>query len=97
MSIQGVPFFFYGHEFIEYCPISDEVNLFDSQRSNEQYYRGSCNIGNSRYGEILNLANGETKIRYSRFSDIIMENYSNESFCALSSLIRKNENSSSLI
>ena len=86
-----------GHGFIEYCPISDEVKAFDSQRTNEQYYRGSCNIGNSRYGELIDLADGENGNKiYSQFSDIIMEKYSNESFCALSSLIRKDENSTSL-
>ena len=87
-----------GHQFIEYCPISDEVNEFDAARSNEQYYKGSCNIGNSRYGELIDLAIGENsnKTRYSDLYDILMEKYSNESFCALSSLIRKNENSKNL-
>ena len=76
----------HGYKLVEYCPIS-----FETETNNENYYLGSCYIGNESFGDQI-LFNRRTAYNYSQFGNAFMEKFGNSSFCALSSLLKKNDN-----
>ena len=73
----------------DYCPIfAKDMYSFETRNI---YYAGHCSkIGSELYGSSVNY-NGN-KISNGGISSITGENYSNESFCVLSSLLDKQEN-----
>ena len=80
-----------GPSFIEYCPISYDINkIVDGGKINE-YYNGNCKLGKGRYGSDLTDFN-----IYEDYSSIFEEQYGNNSFCALSSILKKDQSSQSL-
>jgi len=70
----------YGKNNVEFCPVS-----FETSNSKNNYYKGSCFIGNSDYGEELE----NIYEPYNDFSDIFEESIGNTSFCAYSSVLNK--------
>ena len=71
---------------VEYCPVS-----IDSYMGISYYYGGNCKLGNNgTYGEGLSFPHNG-KYSYSIFSKNYGEKYSDNSFCALSSVLHKNE------
>ena len=72
-------------QIIEFCPYSNS----DIIASNPKYdYNGYCNFGNSKYGDDLPFLNDKS---YSLIHDDILEEYTNNSFCAFSSILKKGE------
>ena len=71
---------------IEFCPYSFPVN--NVLKTNLQY-DGYCKFGNNKYGSSLSFLNSSN---YSTISDYIEDEYTNESFCAFSSILNKNSN-----
>lgn len=72
-------------QIIEFCPYSNS----DISSSNPKYdYNGYCNFGNSKYGDDLPFLNDKS---YSLIHDDILEEYTNNSFCAFSSILKKGE------
>ena len=68
-------------ELIEFCPYSNsDINTITPKYD----YNGYCNFGNSQYGEDLPFLNDES---YTKISAYIYEEYSNNSFCAFSSVL----------
>ena len=81
----------YGLKFVEYCPISYEIETYSTDdNKKDEKYNGNCKIGNKDYGSFLKYITG-SNYKYNSFSEIIEENYSEISFCALSSILKKNE------
>ena len=75
----------YGLNMAEFCPVSLETsNIYV-----EQYYKGSCSIGTSDFGNQLKI-NYQT---YNKFSSYFEEKIGNTSFCAFSSIINKENKS----
>ena len=83
----------FGRKFIEYCPLSYEVDEFDEENAKAEYFNGNCKIGGSRYGIYLTLItrNKSEHYQYNKFSEAFGENYSDTSFCALSSILKKKD------
>ena len=79
--------YFGRNAFIEYCPISEDIISSDTKL---EYYKGNCNIGNGRYGRYMTFKD-TSGMRFSFFNGSFSDSYSNESFCALSSLLQKNK------
>ena len=81
----------------DYCP----VNMQD--RNNETktiYFVGHCSeIGSGDYGSQISYTSGSQKIYYknSQLESYTGETYSNNSFCALSSLVTKNAENHELL
>ena len=82
----------YGNKYAEYCPIS----LSEKENEEEPIYSyiGSCNLGKTEnYGRFAfyygpNKTIGNT---YSIFTDSFGESFSDNSFCAFSSIIKKDD------
>ena len=74
-----------GKKNAEYCPVS-----IDSVAETSNFYNGNCKIGNNKYGYDLSFKNG-AQYEYSVFSDTYGEKHGDNSFCALSSVLHKNE------
>ena len=81
----------YGLEMVEYCPVSVPINDEDYRN---YYYIGSCNIGNGNYGYSLEFFDNRNNHKYDDFNNAFKEEYGDKSFCALSSLL-KNDNDNS--
>ncbi len=83
----------FGPKFIEHCPISYEIELYPTQDvERDEKFNGNCKIGNKNFGGYLKYLNeDDNNYRYSDFPGIIEENYSEISFCALSSILKKDE------
>ena len=77
----------YGINMVEYCPISIPINM---EYSN-YYYIGSCKIGNDEYGGGLTFFGDESNHKYSEFNQAFEENIGGNSFCALSSILKKDD------
>ena len=73
-------------EIIEFCPYSFPVN--NVLKTNLQY-DGYCKFGNNKYGSSLTFLDSSN---YSTISDYIEDEYTDESFCAFSSILNKNSN-----
>ena len=78
----------YGLKMVDYCPVSKEVKT----PKNNYYFFGSCNIGNGEYGSDLKFIGDDLSHYYNDFKDAFKENIGENSFCALSSIIQKNDN-----
>ena len=78
----------YGLTIDEYCPVSKETSL-DTEN---YYYYGSCSIGNNEYGESLVFLDEKIDHKYKDFGDAFLEKIGDKSFCALSSVLQKNDN-----
>ncbi len=76
----------YGIGIAEYCPATFETKL-----DNSLFYIGSCKYGNDNYGSEITLQNGQS-YSYKGFTENFAEKYGDNSFCALSSIIKKNSN-----
>ena len=76
----------HGNELTEFCPISIET-----ETDNNNYFKGSCSIGNSSFGDQIKFKNRNT-YKYSAFNDAFGEIIGNSSFCALSTLLKKSDN-----
>ena len=70
---------------IEYCPFSMSNFIKDDTIYD---YEGYCKFGGGRYGYNLNFMNKEP---YSKIQEFLFENYSENSFCAFSSVINTNK------
>ena len=82
-----------GYQPAEYCPISE--NWYEEEENN--YYVGSCSTkGRGDYGsKIAYKEEGKQNLTFytsGTLEKITGEIYSDHSFCALSSLVKKNEN-----
>jgi hypothetical protein len=77
----------YGLEMVEYCPVSISIPA----GIKNYYYIGSCNNGNKKYGEGLMFLDGQNSHTYNEFSNAFEEVIGENSFCALSSIIKKND------
>ena len=81
----------HGKQFTEFCPISIEaesvvgVNITNTIGT---YYVGSCSIGTDKFGKQIRFFNRQT-YQYSEFNNAFGETIGNNSFCALSSLLKK--------
>ena len=75
----------YGIGIAEYCPATLETKI----SYNSPFYIGSCKYGNNNYGNEIKLENGQS-YSYNGFSVNFEEKYGDNSFCALSSIIKKN-------
>ena len=75
----------HGKELTEFCPISIETE------NNNNYFKGSCSIGDNNFGDQIRFKNRNT-YKYSEFNDSFGEIIGNSSFCALSTLLKKNDN-----
>ena len=84
------PLFGFGKEFVEYCPLTYEYDSF-TENTKMEYYNGNCYIGEGQYGK--DLTNMEI---YKTYSNSLLEEYSNISFCAMSSILKKDETISGL-
>ena len=74
----------------EYCPYSNS-----HFKSNYDYnYNGYCNFGNSKYGDELSFLN---RSNYIKISQYIYEEYSENSFCAFSSILKNGTDNPSYI
>ena len=85
-----------GPNYTEYCPISN--NLYLEQEKN--YYVGHCSEkGGDNYGAYIPYLSGTKLIFHEsgKISSITGETHSSNSFCALSTLISKNENNYSYL
>ena len=82
----------FGLSFVESCPIIYEHDQeFDEIKVG--YFYGNCKFGNGKYGAYLNPVNNiNSNYRYYNLSNILKEEYSDISFCALSSVLKKEEN-----
>ena len=81
----------FGKTFVESCPITYEV-YYIPEIPEPEYYYGNCKIGNGKYGKKLTALNKiNNDYRYHDVSNILKEEYSNISFCAFSSVLKKNE------
>jgi len=69
----------FGLKTAEYCPVSFDTKI----EANSQYFKGSCFIGDSSFGN-------ELKGSYN-LSNIFNESFGNTSFCAYSSVINKDK------
>ena len=76
-------FGFSSEEEIEFCPYSnsDDINI-----NNQNNYDGYCKFGNGKYGAKYGFLEQKT---YTEISQYIYENYSENSFCAFSSILKK--------
>ena len=52
-----------------YAPIYPNSGIMFQNLGGTIVFKGSCNIGNSRYGELIDLANGEN-LNKTRYSDL---------------------------
>ena len=77
----------YGIKNVEFCPASIDTTLDSKDFS----YIGNCKIGNSDYGDEIEFKTGDKidKISYGDFSTDFAEVIGNNSFCALSSIKKK--------
>ena len=71
----------YGKENVEFCPV-----VLETKRSNTRYYNGSCKNGDNTFGDEIVFKNDYGN--YNKF----LEEFGNFSFCALSSILEKEEN-----
>ena len=78
----------YGLEMVEYCPVS--VPLNDKTYRN-YYYIGSCNIGGGAYGYSLEFFDNINTHKYDDFNNAFKEEYGDNSFCALSSILKNDD------
>lgn len=76
----------YGNNYAEYCPIN-----FNSINDYENYYMGNCLIGNNSFGQSLGSLS-DYQMGYKHFNNMTAEKFTNESFCAMSSIYEKNNN-----
>ena len=74
-----------GNLLTEYCPISKQTIS-----NNEAYYIGSCSIGNDNFGNQFRFLD-TNYYKYSEFNGAFGEAFGNKSFCALSSLLKKED------
>ena len=74
----------YGKDTVEFCPIAFEA----TKTKNNYYFYGNCKIGNNTFGNQLE----ELSLSYNDYSKFFGEKLGNNSFCALSSLLKKNAN-----
>ena len=74
----------YGIENAEYCPATMDTLIVKNAS-----YIGSCNMGNSDYGDEIKLKNDEA-FSYNENSKKFAEKIGGNSFCALSSVVNKN-------
>ena len=77
-DLQGI----WGRADADYCPVSDAY-----KEDIVRHYVGNCNIGNDNYG--TNIMYDATGYDSSIFDVTVGQIYSNNSFCALSSLVHK--------
>ena len=77
----------YGIGIAEYCPVTLENKL----SGDSPFYIGNCKYGNNDYGNEIKLENGQS-YSYNGLTDYFAEKYGIDSFCALSSIIKKNSN-----
>jgi hypothetical protein len=84
------PMLGFGKEFVEYCPLTYEYDSF-TENTKMEYYNGNCYIGEGQYGN--GLTNNEI---YKTYSNSLLGEYSNISFCAMSSILKKDETISGL-
>ena len=75
---------YYGIQNVEYCPISYGKKILNQD---EIFYSGNCKIGNNNYGNKDISFNG-IQTDYTIFSNNIGEQYSSNSFCVFSSLLK---------
>ena len=81
----------FGKTFYEACPITYEVNN-DPDNLKKGYYYGNCKFGYGKYGVFLSVLNNiNSNYRYYNVSNVLKEEYSDISFCALSSILKKGE------
>jgi len=79
----------FGKKFVEYCPLAFEVDNYGIDgKTRNLYYNGNCKIGDGNYGTDLTFDNS---IIYKNYANIFDEKYSESSFCALSSILKKSE------
>ena len=76
----------FGKEYTEYCPISIETEISD----NNNYYMGSCFSGNNNFGNEISFYEFYN-YKYSQFDNSFEEIIGNDSFCALSSILKKDD------
>ena len=74
----------YGVDKVEYCPITKQV----ISKFIENYYVGNCNFGNSSYGDEIE----DIEVNYVTLSKNFAEQFGSNSFCALSSIKKKQSN-----
>ena len=74
-----------GEKYVEYCPVSSS-----SLTNQEKYFIGNCKIGNNSYGSEIKFNDGFF-YDYSIFGNKIGEKYGSNSFCALSSVIQRDD------
>ena len=83
----------YGDEVAEYCLKNVDRNKDIITKSyNTYYYVGNCKLGNKNFGKQIIFNNGLKNNDYNIFVQDIGEEYSDDSFCALSSILNKNDN-----
>ena len=84
-------YFGFGKSYIEYCPLTlDYYNIEEVVKP--QYYDGNCKIGNGNFGNELFSINNI----YKNIGDSFLQNISDTSFCALSSILKKDERNDTL-
>jgi len=83
----------YGMKMVDYCPVSIE-NINTNYLN--YYFIGSCNKGNNNYGNGLYFNDNEYTHNYGEFKDAFKETIWENSFCALSSIIQKNDKNSNI-
>lgn len=81
-----------GQDFIEYCPITYDVDKSPINGVRNEFYNGNCKIGKGKYGvDLSNISQ-----TYEGYSDIFDEEYGDHSFCALSSILKQNESNTNV-
>ena len=78
----------YGSAISEYCPKSTDLKTLLKEN---EHYIGSCFIGNDNYGNVP-FKDDDDSYYYFEFDNAFYEEINNNSYCAFSSLLYKNDN-----
>ncbi|MCF0117185.1 MAG: hypothetical protein HUJ61_03940, partial [Bacilli bacterium] len=90
----------HGREDADYCFVSDIFYRGGGESGQESDYRGNCRLGNKNFGNNFNnWPPGYSAAHniYSHFHESVGDIISEDSFCALSSLVHKDDNTASYI
>ena len=82
-----------GLSYVEYCPTTYDLDRFIENEVRSENYNGNCKIGNRKYGKDLT----EIPQIYEKYLNNFYEEYGDKSFCALSSLLKKDETDKDII
>ena len=81
----------YGNYISEFCPKSVDLSKDYFTDEDTFYYLGNCKIGNNGFGKQIIFSDGFKGYTYSIFPENFGEEYGDNSFCALSSILHNND------